>query len=104
LNSGKAEKADCTIEYLTATQGKKNGARSDLLHDRMILLNFGKDYFPFFSAVFFAAAAFTDIADFAGLLFPKLPANVFPFFVLMSPRPMIEYVEFLMNLIKKQDA
>jgi hypothetical protein len=44
------------------------------------------------SAAFLAAAAFTVAADFAGLVLPKLPANVFPFLVLMSPRPMLMYV------------
>jgi hypothetical protein len=37
-------------------------------------------YFVFFLAVFFAAA---------GLLLPNEPLNVLPFFVFLSPLPMI---------------
>ena len=39
------------------------------------------DYFPVFFAAFFT---------FAGLVLPKDPLNVFPFFVFLSPRPIIE--------------
>jgi hypothetical protein len=47
-----------------------------------------KENYALVSAAFLAANAFTVAADFAGLALPKLPANIFPFFVLMSPRPI----------------
>jgi GTP-binding protein len=49
---------------------------------------FTKEANYFFEA-FLAAAFFVAVLDLAGLVFPKLPANVFPFFVLMSPRPIL---------------
>jgi hypothetical protein len=61
---------------------KLNGIQSTYQFKRF------KNY-AFFSAAFLAANAFTVAADFAGLVLPKLPANVFPFFVLMSPRPIL---------------
>jgi hypothetical protein len=52
------------------------------------LSGIGKEANYFFEA-FLAAAFFVAVLDLAGLVFPKLPANVFPFFVLMSPRPIV---------------
>jgi len=69
----------------------KNGVLKDwLLKDFPIpfLGGIGKRNNYFFAA-FLAAAFFVAVLDLAGLVFPKLPANVFPFFVLMSPRPIV---------------
>ncbi len=44
--------------------------------------------FYFLAAAFFGAADLFAGLAFAGLFLPKLPANIFPFFVLMSPRPI----------------
>jgi len=48
-------------------------------------------YFAFLGAAFFAGAAAAFVAVLAGLDLPKLPANIFPFFVLISPRHIIIY-------------
>jgi hypothetical protein len=42
----------------------------------------------------FLAAAFFTTGAFAGLLLPKEPLNIFPFFVFLSPRPIISILDF----------
>jgi hypothetical protein len=58
------------------------------------------NYFAFFSAAFSALGAATFVAGFAALVFPKDPAKILPFFVLISPRPML-YVVLIFKIIKK---
>lgn len=41
---------------------------------------------------FLASAFLVFFLTLAGLVFPKLPANVFPFLVLISPRPMVKII------------
>jgi hypothetical protein len=53
------------------------------------------NYFAFFSAVFSAFGAATFVAGFAALVFPKDPAKILPFFVLISPRPILLLFYFL---------
>jgi len=48
-------------------------------------------YQPFTYAGFFSTTAF--FAGFAGLDLPNDPLAILPFFVLMSPRPMLLYLE-----------
>lgn len=59
------------------------------------------NYLAFFVAAFFSAfGAFGAAAlgaTLAGLDFPKEPAAIFPFFVLISPRPII----LILTVIKK---
>lgn len=50
--------------------------------------------------VFFAAAFFAAVFVFAGLVLPKLPAKVFPFLVLISPRPIS--VKFIVEIDNKK--
>ena len=50
--------------------------------------------------VFFAAAFFAAVFVFAGLVLPKLPAKVFPFLVLISPRPIS--VNFIVEIDNKK--
>jgi hypothetical protein len=54
---------------------------SELNHKSQIINQ--KFPYAFFLAAFLAAAA-----GLAGLVLPKEPLNIFPFFVLISPRPI----------------
>ena len=52
--------------------------------------------------VFFSTAAVAFFAGLAGLDFPNEPLAILPFFVLISPRPMLVFL-MMLNKIKKQD-
>jgi hypothetical protein len=56
--------------------------------------------YAFFLAAFLGAAASVAtvtvfVAALAGLLLPNEPAKIFPFFVLISPRPIIFFFIFI---------
>ena len=56
----------------------------------------------FIYAFFLATTAF--LAGLATLTFPKEPAKIFPFFVLISPRPIINLFLYFLELQRYKKA